>query len=286
MKASTRLRALLNEKAPVVAPGAYDGVSAMLVEQAGFPAVYATGGGIARSTGIPDLGLMSLAEIIDRLEPMVANVGIPLIADADTGHGNALNAQHAMRAFQRTGVAGFHIEDQVFPKRCGHYDDKAIVPTAEMVQKLHAIKDASEDPDFVVIARTDGLAVEGYDRTIERAHAYMEAGADVIFVEAPTTEEEIERIAADLPYPKLINMFHGGKTPLLPVSRLAELGYALVVIPSDTQRAAIKAMQDVLSAIAADGHSGSIADRMVSFREREEIIGTAGYLERDRKYAS
>lgn len=286
MKASSRLRQLMQTAAPVVAPGAYDGISAKLVEQAGFPAVYATGGGMARSTGVPDLGLMSLAEIISRLETMVDAVSIPLIGDADTGHGNALNAQHAVRAFQRAGVAGFHLEDQMFPKRCGHYDDKSIVPSSEMVQKIKAVKDASEDPDFVLIARTDGLAVEGYDKTIERGHAYAEAGADVIFVEAPTSVEQIEQIAKDLPYPKLINMFHGGKTPLVAADRLGELGYSLVIIPSDTQRAAIKAMQDTLAAIAQDGHSGGMEDRMVTFKQREEIIGTADYLARDKKYAA
>lgn len=286
MKASTKLRGLMKAGAPVVAPGAYDGLSARLVEQAGFPAVYATGGGIARSTGIPDLGLLSMSEIVARVETMADAVGVPLIADADTGYGNALNAQHAVRAFQRAGVAGFHLEDQVFPKRCGHYDNKAIVPTAEMTQKIRAVQDASEDPDFVLIARTDGLAVEGYERTIERCHAYMDAGADVIFVEAPTSVEQIEAIARDLPYPKLINMFHGGKTPLVPAARLGELGYAIVIIPSDTQRAAIGAMKRTLEAIRHDGHSGALENEMVTFRDRETVIGTDAYLERDKAYAA
>lgn len=286
MKASTKLKQLINGPEAVVAPGAYDGLTARLVEQAGFPAVYASGGAIARSTGIPDLGLMSLPENADRLATMVDAVRIPLIADADTGYGNALNAQHTVRAFQRAGVAGFHLEDQQFPKRCGHYDDKSIIPTAEMVQKIKAVRDASLDDDFVLIARTDGLAVEGFERTIERSHAYMEAGADVIFVEAPTSIEQIERIAELLPYPKLINMFHSGKTPLVPAARLAELGYKIVIIPSDLQRAAIGAMKRTLEAIARDGHSGALQSEMVSFREREVIIGTDAYLERDRKYAS
>lgn len=286
MRASTKLRELMKTQSPVVAPGAYDGISAKLVEQAGFSAVYSTGGGIARSLGIPDLGLMSLSDIISRVEYMVDAIGIPLIGDADTGHGNALNTEATVRAFERAGVAGFHLEDQTFPKKCGHYDDKSIVPTSEMVQKIKAVKDACTDPDFVLIARTDGLAVEGYDRTIERSHAYMEAGADVIFVEAPTSVEQIEQIAKDLPYPKLINMFHSGKTPLMPTDRLGELGYDLVIIPSDTQRAAIKAMQDTLAAISADGHSGSMQDRMVSFKDREVIVGTADFLARDKSYAA
>lgn len=286
MKASTKLRKLMQESAPVVAPGAYDGISARLVERASFPVVYASGGAISRSTGIPDLGLMSMSEIVARLETMVDAVGIPLIADADTGYGNALNVQHAVRAFQRAGVAGFHLEDQKFPKRCGHYDDKSIVPAKEMIQKIHAVRDASGDEDFVLIARTDGLAVEGYERTIERSHAYMEAGADVIFVEAPTSVEQIEQIARDLPYPKLINMFHGGKTPLVSASRLGELGYAIIIIPSDTQRAAIGAMTRTLEAIRQDGHSGSLQEEMVSFRDREVIIGTDAYLEKDKTYAA
>ena len=284
MSTARQLRQLLENNAPVVAPGAFDGLSARLVEQAGFPAVYATGGGIARSTGIPDLGLMSLDEIVKRLESMVEVTTIPLIGDADTGHGNALNAQKTARAFERAGVAGFHLEDQVFPKRCGHYDDKSIVPTREMTQKIIAVRDALENPDSVLIARTDGLAVEGYGPTIERAHAYMEAGADVIFVEAPTSVEQIEQIAKDLPQPKLINMFHGGKTPLMPAGRLGELGYRIIIIPSDTQRAAIKAMQDTLAAIARDGDSGAMSDRMVTFKGREEIIGTDAYLELDKRY--
>lgn len=286
MRSSSELRRLMAEAAPVVAPGAYDGLSARLVERAGFRAVYATGGGIARSTAVPDLGLIGLPEIVSRLEEMVAAVSIPLIADADTGYGNALNAQQAARAFERAGVAGFHLEDQVFPKRCGHYDDKSVVPVKEMVGKLKAVRDALHDDDVVLIARTDGLAVEGYGPTIERCHAYMEAGADVIFVEAPTSVEQIEEIAKDLPYPKLINMFHGGKTPLVPADRLGELGYAVVIIPSDTQRAAIAAMERVLAAIRRDGHSGSLDGEMVTFREREEIIGTAEWLERDKRYAA
>ena len=161
---------------------------------------------------------------------------MPIVADADTGYGNALNAQTAARAFERAGVAAFHLEDQTFPKRCGHYDDKSLVPVAEMVSKLKAIRDALQDPDFVVIARTDAIAVEGFAAAIDRASA-----ADVSFVEAPTAEAEIAEIAKRLPGWKLINMFEGGKTPLLPVSRLQALGYHLVIIPSDTQRAAIKA---------------------------------------------
>ena len=286
MRATTRLRSLFQSGRIAVAPGAFDGLSARLVEQAGFPAIYASGGAITRSTGIPDLGLMPVSAIVDRLASMVEVVAAPIVADADTGYGNALNAQAAARAFERAGVAGFHLEDQTFPKKCGHYDDKGLVPVGEMVQKLKAVRDALQDPDFVLIARTDAIAVEGFNAAIDRAGAYREAGADMLFVEAPTSEAQIADIAKSVSGWKLINMFEGGKTPLLPAPRLQEFGYHLVIIPSDTQRAAIKAMQRVLSAIASDGSSASVRNDMVSFKEREALIGTDGYLERDKRYAS
>jgi 2-methylisocitrate lyase-like PEP mutase family enzyme len=286
VRATTRLKNMLKENRIVVAPGAYDGLSARLVEQAGFPAVYASGGAIARSTGVPDMGLISPDEIVTRLSEIVEAVGVPVIADADTGYGNALSAQRAARAFERVGVAAFHLEDQTFPKKCGHYDDKGLVPTGEMVQKLRAVRDALTDPDFIVIARTDAIAVEGYEAALARAAAYLEAGADMVFVEAPTTEQQIADIAKRLPGYKLINMFHGGKTPLLPVPKLQEFGYHVVIIPSDTQRAAIRAMQRVLATIARDGSAAAMIDDMASFKEREAIIGTDTFIARDKKYES
>jgi 2-methylisocitrate lyase-like PEP mutase family enzyme len=268
----------------IVAPGVWDGLSSRLVTRAGFPAVYATGGGIARSMGYPDLGLLSLSEIVDRLANIVEHAGVPVIADADTGYGNALNTQRAVREFERAGVAALHLEDQTFPKRCGHYDDKSVISATEMAQKLRAARDATSDADLVLIARTDALAIEGLDAAIERAQVYAAAGADVIFVEAPVSIEQIETIARRVPQPKLINMFQGGKTPLVPVARLKALGYQLVIIPSDLQRAAIRAMDDVLAAIARDGSSAALADRMATFKEREDIVDTAGWLARDAKY--
>jgi len=285
MRASTQLRELLRVGDVVVAPGVWDGLSARLVARAGFPAAYATGGGIARSMGYPDLGLLSLSEIASRLANIVEHAGVPVIADADTGYGNALNAQRAVREFERAGVAALHLEDQTFPKRCGHYDDKSVVPAAEMAQKLRAARDAMTDSDIVLIARTDALAVEGLDAAVERAQAYAAAGADVIFIEAPVSVEQIEAIARRVPQPKLINMFQGGKTPLVPVARLKALGYQIVIIPSDLQRATIRAMDDVLAAIARDGSSAALAERMASFTEREAVVDTAAYLARDAKYA-
>jgi 2-methylisocitrate lyase-like PEP mutase family enzyme len=285
VKATTRLRELVNGGEVIVAPGVYDGLSARLAARAGFPAIYATGGGMARSMGYPDLGLLSPSEIVERLANIVEQAGVPVIADADTGYGNALNVRRAAREFERAGVAGFHLEDQTFPKRCGHYDDKAVVPAGEMVQKLRAARDALADPDLVLIARTDALAVEGFDAAIERAHAYVAAGADVTFVEAPTTEAQIEAIARRVKAPQLINMFQGGKTPLVPLARLREWGYRIVIIPSDLQRAAIRAMEDTLGAIARDGNSAAVADRMASFTERERAVDTPGWLALDRRYA-
>jgi 2-methylisocitrate lyase-like PEP mutase family enzyme len=286
VRATTKLRTLLTSGRIAVAPGAFDGLSARLVEQAGFPAIYASGGAIARSAGVPDLGLLSMSAIAERLAAMVDVVAAPVIADADTGYGNALNAQAAARAFERAGVAAFHLEDQTYPKKCGHYDDKSLVPAAEMVQKLKAVRDALHDPDFVVIARTDAIAVEGFAAAIDRAAAYIAAGADMIFVEAPTSETEIAEVAKRLPGWKLINMFEGGKTPLVPVPRLEALGYHVVIIPSDTQRAAIKGMQRVLAAIAQDGSAAAMRNDMVSFKEREALIDTAGYLDRGKRYGA
>ena len=286
MKPTTRLRRMVEGGDVVVAPGVYDGLSARLAARAGFSAIYATGGGIARSMGYPDLGLLSPREIVDRLANIVEQAGVPVIADADTGYGNALNVRRSIREFERAGVAAIHLEDQTFPKRCGHYDDKAVVPTADMVQKLRAAREALTDPDLLLIARTDALAVEGFDAAIERAQAYEAAGADVIFVEAPTSEAEVEAIARRVTAPKLINMFQGGKTPLVPLATLRALGYRIVIIPSDLQRAAIRAMEDTLGAIARDGNSAAVADRMASFQEREVAVDTSAWLELDRRYST
>ena len=285
MRASTKLKQMIESGKTYVAPGAYDGISARIVQNAGAEVIYATGGGIARSTGIPDMGLISPKEITDRLEQMVDAVDIPLIADMDTGYGNALNAQRTLRAFERVGVAGFHLEDQVFPKRCGHYEGKAVVPAEEFCAKMRAIRDALTDDDMLIIARTDSLAVEGIDASIERMHKYMEAGANMAFVEAPRDLEQIEKIARELPYPKLLNMFWGGKTPVVPIEKLEELGYNLVIVPGDLQRTAIYAMQEAAKAILRDGHTESLADHMASFEDREAAVNTAHFMELDERYA-
>jgi 2-methylisocitrate lyase-like PEP mutase family enzyme len=282
MRQTTQLRAYMNDKKILVAPGVFDGLTALLAKQAGFSTLYASGGAIARSAGYPDIGLLSMTEVCAVISHIVDVTGLPVIADADTGFGNALNTRRTVKIYERLGVAGLHLEDQTFPKRCGHLNDKSLIPQDEMCHKIYAARTSLSDPDFVLIARTDAIAVEGFDRAIERAKAYQEAGADMLFVEAPETVEQIETIAKEIKAPKLINMFHGGKTPMVPVDQLQAWGYSVVIIPSDLQRAAIKAMQDTLKAIAADGNSASMSDRMTSFKEREIIVETEKYLAADR----
>ncbi|MET7640004.1 isocitrate lyase/PEP mutase family protein [Streptomyces sp. NPDC005438] len=278
MRPTTRLRHMIESDGIHLAPGAYDGLTARLVEESGSELLYASGGAIARSCGVPDIGLLGLTEIADRLAQMAAVTSLPIIADADTGFGNAVNAVRTTQVFERLGLAGLHIEDQTFPKRCGHLDDKSLVSTQEMTSKIRAVVEARQDPDFVVIARTDAIASEGLESAIDRAHAYLAAGADVIFVEAPETVEQIEQIAERIPQPKLINMFHGGKTPMVPRERLRELGYRLIIVPSDLQRAVITAVRETLEAVNRDGDSSAVQERLASFAERERIVRTKEYL--------
>lgn len=275
-----RLRQHLSENI-LVAPGAYDGLSARLVAAAGFSAMYASGGAIARAAGYPDIGLLSFTEVMDRVEKIVDASGLPVVADADTGFGGSANVARTVRLMERAGVAAFHIEDQSFPKRCGHLDDKSLVDAGEMARKVHIARQTLADADTLVIARTDAIAVEGFDAAIARAELYLKAGADMIFVEAPETLAQIRAISDRLPGLKLINMFYGGKTPLVPLQDLTAMGYRLAIIPSDLQRAAIHAMQATLQAIRQTGDSSALADRLTSFKEREEIVQTRRYLALD-----
>lgn len=281
MKKTTELKQRFHGEDITIAPGVFDGMSARLVEQAGFPAIYASGGAIARSSGFPDIGLLSFTEVCLRLQNIAETTNKPIIADADNGFGNVVNVQRTIREFERIGVAACHLEDQVFPKRCGHLNNKALVSKEEMVQKVKVAKQTLQDPDFTLIARTDAIAVEGFDAAIDRAEAYVAAGADMIFVEAPQSEEQIEAIAERIKAPKLINMFYGGKTPLVSIDKLKAWGYRLVIIPSDLQRAAIRAMQNTLAVIKQHGDSGEIADQLATFNERETIIDTKTYLALD-----
>lgn len=275
---ASKLRAYINDTNIHVAPGAFDGMTARLVEQTGFNLIYASGGAIARSCGFPDIGMLSFSEVLQRLEHMAEVTQSPIIADADTGFGNAINVQRTVQSFERVGMAGLHLEDQTFPKRCGHLNDKSLIPTAEMAHKIKVAKRSVTNPDFVIIARTDAIAVEGFDQAIERAQTYMEAGADVMFAEAPETIEQIEKIAEKIPQPKLINMFHSGKTPLVPLDDLRAMGYKFVIIPSDLQRAMLKACQRTLNFIKKDGDSAAMQQDMATFSDREQVIRTKDYL--------
>lgn len=286
MKKTTQLRQQIASGKTYFIPGAYDGLSARLIQNAGAEIVYATGGGIARSTGVPDMGLLTAKEVCDRLEQIVDAVDLPVIADMDTGYGNALNARRAAKAFERIGVAGFHLEDQLFPKRCGHLAGKTLIPPEEHCAKIRAVKDALSDDDTVLIARTDAIAVEGFESAMERMNAYIEAGADVAFVEAPRTMEMVERVATELDCPKLLNMFWGGKTPVVPREELERLGFSLVIVPGDLQRTAIHAMQEAAAAILRDGHTQSLKGRMATFEDREAAVNTSHYMELNEKYSS
>lgn len=277
MQASPSLS--FSEKKITVAPGVFNGLSAKLAVRAGFKAIYASGGAIARSTGRPDIGLLSLTEVIARVTEIVDAAGdIPVIADADTGFGNEWNVQRTVHEFERAGVAAIHIEDQEFPKRCGHLGGKNLISPEAMCKKIRVAVKSRKSEAFKIIARTDAIAVEGFDAAIDRALKYGKAGADMLFVEAPETYKQIVEIAKQVPYPKLINMFYSGKTPLVPVDELKEMGYQLIIIPSDLQRASISAMQRVLEVIAEKGHSKELANSLVTFQGREEIVGTKDYL--------
>jgi carboxyvinyl-carboxyphosphonate phosphorylmutase len=271
-----RLRELLAGSDPVVAPGAYDALSARLVEQAGFGVVYMTGFGTTASLiGRPDVGLLGGAEMVDNARRIVAAVDVPVIADADTGYGNAINVVRTVQSYEQAGVAGVHLEDQVMPKKCGHMSGKAVIGADEMVGKIRAAVAARHDPDFLVIARTDAAAVEGLDAALDRARAYADAGADLLFVEAPTSEDDIARVARELAgvTPLVFNWAEGGRTPPIPLDRIAELGYSLVLFPIGTLLAATAGIRSLLAALKADGTPAAALPDVPSFDEFTDLIG-------------
>ena len=272
--ARPRLRELLARPEPLVAPGAYDALSARLVEQAGFDVVYMTGFGTTASlAGRPDVGLLTGTEMVDNARRIAAAVDVPVIADADTGYGNAINVVRTVQAYEQAGVAGIHLEDQVMPKKCGHMSGKAVIPADEMVGKIRAAVAARRDPDFLLIARTDAAAVEGLDAAIDRARAYAEAGADVLFVEAPTSEDDIARVAEELRgvAPLVFNWAEGGRTPPIPLARIAELGFALVLFPIGTLLAATAGIRRLLATLRADGVPA--VDDLPTFDGFTDLIG-------------
>jgi 2,3-dimethylmalate lyase len=269
-----RLRDLLAEPEPIVAPGAYDALSARLVEAAGFRAVYMTGFGTAASLlGRPDVGLLGMSEMVDNARRIVESVDIPVIADADTGYGNAINVIRTVHEYEQAGVAAIHIEDQLAPKKCGHMEGKQLVPAEEMVAKLRAAL-AARRSDLVLIARTDARAVEGLDKALQRARLYRDAGADVIFFEAPQTEEEIETVAVELEHvPLLFNWAEGGKTPPINYQRLRALGFRIIIFPISTLLAATRGIREILETIRADGTPAAALSGLPRFGEFTDFIG-------------
>ncbi len=284
----TSLPALLREQRPLLAPGCYDALSARLVEEAGFSAAYMTGfGSAAGRLGRPDVGLLTMSEMVDNAHRIAGAVDIPVIADADTGYGNAINVIRTVREFECAGVAAIHIEDQVMPKKCGHMEGKQVVAAREMAQKVRAAVDARRSSDFLIIARTDAAAVEGLDAAIERGHIYREAGADLLFIEAPRSEPEIAAVAeAFRGVPLLFNYAEGGKTPAVEMSKLAELGFAVVIFPISTLLAATGAMRQVLARIRADGTPRAVLDELPSFPGFLEFIGLPEIKDLERRYAA
>ncbi len=285
--ARAALRRRLGDATPIIAPGAYDALSARLVEAAGFDVVYVTGFGSSASLlGRPDVGLVGLGEMSDQVRRIVGAVDVPVVADADTGYGNAINVIRTVQEYERAGVAALHLEDQVLPKRCGHMEGKAVVSSGEMVGKIHAAVDARRDPDLVLIARTDARAPEGLDAAVARAWAYREAGADMLFVEALRDLEEITTVAKELAgIPLVFNWAEGGKTPPLDLARITELGFALIICPITTLLAATRAVAASLSTLRRDGTPVNLVAGLPGFGEFLEIIGLPEVDELSGRYA-
>lgn len=269
-----RLRALLAASGPILAPGAYDALSARIIEAAGFAAVYMTGFGVSASLlGRPDVGLLTQTEMVDQARRIVQAVSIPVIADADTGYGNPMNVIRTVQEYERAGVAAIHLEDQVTPKRCGHMDNKELISPAEMVRKLEAAVAARQSPDFVLIARTDARAVEGLPAALDRARRYRDAGADIIFVEAPQSAEEIATIAGQFAETPLLFNWAVGKTPPIPLDRLRDLGFRLIIFPSTLLFSAFQTMQAVALQLQTDGSPIALVEQQPTFKEFTDFIG-------------
>lgn len=285
MTPTRQLRSLLAQSNILVAPGASDALTARLIQEARFDAVYATGAGIANAQfALPDLGLLTMTEMLESIRRIVSAVDLPVIADADTGYGNPLNVMRAVREYERAGVAAIQIEDQTFPKKCGHFAGKEVVPAQEMVQKIRAALEARSDPDFVLIARTDTLATHGFTEAVNRARLYAENGADVIFVEAPTQREQVAQLPKEIDAPLLFNMTEGAQSPLFSTQELQSFGYKIVIYPNMLLRVTMRAIQESLSVLKAAGSSEAMAPRMVDWQERQRVVRLGEFEELDLKF--
>lgn len=273
MKNTSKLKELVNRREATTAPGTPNALFARVIEDLGYDVVYVTGAGIANmQLGAPDIGLTSVFEVAQTVSAIADAVDLPMIVDADTGFGNAINMRRTVRLLERAGAAGIQIEDQVFPKKCGHFSGKAVIPTEEMVAKIKAATDARLDDDLQIIARTDARAIEGLDRAMERAHAFIEAGADLTFVEAPTSIEELARIGRELNVPQVANIVFGGKTPDPGRQKLADMGYSIVLYANAALQAALRASTEVLASLKETGSLDMVAERLASFDERQRAV--------------
>ena len=281
-----QFRALLQPGAAVLLPGVANALAARVVADVGFSAAYVTGAGIANShLGIPDNGLVTLTELAAHVAAIRDVFPAPLMVDADTGFGNVLNMARAVRQLERAGADAIQIEDQVFPKRCGHFEGKEVIPAAEMVAKIKAAVDARTDMNMMIVARTDAIATDGFNAAMDRAHAFREAGADVGFIEAPTSPNQIAAIGK-LPWPQLINIVIGGKTPELPNNKLRELGFAGVIYANAALQAAVLGMQRALAHLKGHGSMDNAADLLASFAERQRLVDIGAFQQMERKYRS
>lgn len=281
------LRQRVARRDALIVPGAANALTGRIIAETGFEAAYVTGAGVANTLlGVPDIGLVSMSELAEQTAAIAEACPLPLVVDADTGFGNAINVHRTVRALERAGAAAIQLEDQVFPKRCGHFEGKAVIPAAEMCAKLRAAVDARDDGNLMVIARTDARAVEGLDAALERAAAYVEAGADMTFVEAPLSAGEMRAITGRLAVPQVANMVFGGRTPVLAQAELAEIGFAMVLYANAALQAAMRAMAEVLGALHRDGGLEAVADRLAGFEERQRIVAKGYYDGLEKLYAT
>ena len=271
ISAPARLRALLKQDGMIVAPGAYDCISARVIAQAGFPAVYMTGAGTAAMLGYPDFGLVTMSEMAENAGRLATAVSVPVIADADTGYGNELNVTRTVREYEKRGVAGLHIEDQGFPKKCGHLDDKTVIPLDEYLAKIRAAAAARSNPDFLLIARTDSRAVIGFEEAVRRMNAALKAGADMAFLEAPQTSEEVAAVPRLVKGPCLLNVVSGGKTPVLDLAEAQQLGFKFAILPGLLFQTAVPAFDAVLAEVKATRRH---PDMKVSIKEKFRRMGS------------
>ena len=281
-----RLRALLGKREAILLPGAANALTARIIEDIGFKAVYVTGAGVTNTfLGMPDIGLISLTELASHVSAMREAVSLPLIVDADTGFGNPLNVARTIKVLERSGANAIQLEDQEFPKRCGHFSGKSVIDPAEMVQKIHAAVDARIDQDLVIIARTDAIATHGFEDAMNRAAAYIEAGADMTFVEAPRAREHIAEIPRRLTAPQLINIVAGGLTPMTGHRELEAMGFSMVLYANAALQASIAGMQKVLGHLKGHGSLDGISEQLAGFEERQRLVGKPHFDALEKKYS-